>query len=467
MKKSKQLQKKIKFLKYLTYLLRFFGGDMSYPPVLTWRKKITLEIIKNSWKSLAEEITSGYQKLDKVGIYLHIPFCPSKCFYCNCISFPQLKESQHKIYLDCLEKEVKLLNFPKQIKIRTLYIGGGTPSILSEQHLERLFEFLHKSFNFSECEQKMIEISPYTISFPKFKILKNFGINKITIGVQTLDESLLKRLNRPQEKRKVIEAFYMGRNVGIKYINIDLMVGLPGQTIKSFITTLEEILKLKPDTIHLNPFFPTSFTPFSLTGHRLKEEDIKLRTKMLEIGRQLIFAKYPYAIERDELEKENLQLFNSSKFNSSVLGLGWGALSHVRSHLHYLKYPNFKKYLEHLQKNKFPIVFGYFLNVEDEMRANIINALEREQKVDREIFKLLFSKDPLEVFKKEFSILAELNKITINKNTIEMNVQNRIEPFIFSKFFYEEKVINKLKKIVKIPKRFHKLDFKLACFYEL
>lgn len=460
-------KEKLKLLKCVAYTLRYRGGDMPYPPLIIWQERLKLQNIKRAWQKISLDISSGRQKQDKVGIYLHIPFCVTKCFYCNCISFPQLQKSEHEIYLSCLEKEIKLLDFPKEIKIRTFYIGGGTPSIIEVSLLEKLMEMTKKNFNLLECEQIMTEISPYTISPTKIRIFRDFGVNKVTIGVQTLDRSLLKNLNRPQEKKMVLDAFYQMRKAGIKYINIDLMAGLPGQRIESFIETVEEILKLKPDTIHINPFFPTSFTPFSLTGHHLKWLDIEKRKKMVQTGYQLIRHALPSALEQDELEKENIQLFNSSKFNSSVLGLGWGALSHIRGQFHYAKNLSFNNYLENLQKNIFPGVFGISLNQKEEMRANLIHAFEREQQADRKIFKMLFNQDPLLVFKKEFKFLISLNRIKIESDTIKLMTQNRIEPFTYSKFFYSPRVIKKISRIINLKtKEYQNIDLKLAYFYD-
>ncbi|MBL7130729.1 MAG: radical SAM protein [Candidatus Omnitrophica bacterium] len=460
-------KEKLKLLKCVAYTLRYRGGDMPYPPLIAWQEILKFQDIKRAWQKISLDILSGRQRQDKVGIYLHIPFCVTKCFYCNCVSFPQLQRSEHKTYLNCLEKEIKLLDFHKEIEIRTFYIGGGTPSIFEDDLLERLMNRVRKSFNLSGCQQIMTEISPYTITRSKIRILTNFGVDKVTLGIQTLDSALLKKLNRPQEKAMVLNAFYQLRKSGMKYINIDLMAGLPQQRTESFIKTLMQILKLKPDTIHINPFFPTSFTLFSSTGHHLGWPDIKKREKMVQIGQKLIRQILPAALEKDELEKENIQLFNSSKFNSSLLGLGWGAGSHIRGRFHYAKNLNFNNYLENLRKNTFPEIFGTSLNQEEEMRANLIHAFEREQQVDRKIFNMLFNQDPLLVFKKEFQSLISLNRIKIESDTIRLITQNRIELFIYSKFFYSPKIMSKLRKIINPGmKEYQNLDFKLAQFYD-
>lgn len=144
-------------------------------------------------------------------------------------------------------------------------------------------------------------------------------------------------MNRLQERRKVINIYRLARKVGIDYINIDLMSGLPGQTVNSFVQTLQEILMLKPDTIHINSFWPISITPFARSGHQLTLTDLEKRRVMNKIGYQSISENCPYIIERDGLEKENIQIYNSSKFNSSLLGIGYGAFSHIRGRLHYIK----------------------------------------------------------------------------------------------------------------------------------
>jgi len=405
------MNKKIDLLKKVTYLSLYYGGDMPYPPLIGWSEKIKLTEIKKGWRNLAAEISSGEQKKDKVGVYLHIPFCVSKCFYCNCISFASTNSGEYDKYLDCLDKEIRLIDFPADIKIKTFYIGGGTPSILDVKQIDRLASIVRSSFDLSYCEQIMTEISPYTVSPEKMRALKNFGVNKVTIGVQTLDEKLLKKLKRPQEKKLVLSVFRQAREIGIKYINIDIMAGLPYQTEASFISTLNEILKLRPDTIHTNPFFPTSFTSFSLSGRHLSRADIKKRAGMLKLGYSIIRKKCPQILERAGLEKENLQIYNSANFNSSLLGLGWGAISHVRSFLHYAKDREYRKYLEKLEKGLPPQFFGYRLNIEEEMRANIIKSLQQRGEFKIDNFKNLFGIDPLVVFKKEICELEKVKKL--------------------------------------------------------
>ena len=451
---------KIKNLQNILLATNQYGGDMFYPPAAIWEENIGIKDARRAWQQLAENINSKTAAQDKVGLYLHIPFCVTKCLYCNCISIPQSESNIHESYLDCIEREIIALKIPKGIKIKTFCIGGGTPSILSAKNLEKMFKLARDNFNLSECEQTMIEISPSTITPDKIKVLKNNAVNKITIGVQMLDEKLLCRYNRPQTKKMVFGVYKKIREAGIKYINIDLLAGLHGQNISSFLKDLDEIIKLKPDTIHINPFAPLFFTPYAMGGGNYVRGDVERRMEMVELGNRRIAESYPFAQEREGHEKENQQLFNIARLNSSVIGLGWGALSHARSFLQYAKknylknYKNLNRgldsYIKNIKRNKFPIFYGCRIGREEEMRGNLIRSLETEGIIEKRKFADLFGEDPVKIFPQEFKLLEELGAIKKNRNDIiEIKAESRLDYFIYSMVFYAEKHIRKIRKSLK------------------
>jgi len=433
-----------------------------------WRDKVSFNDIRQAWSNVAKRILQEKSSLDKIGIYVHIPFCKTKCLYCCCFSFQEVNEEQHSLYLDCLENEIKLLNFPKQIKIKTVYIAGGTPSILSSKNLERLFRSLYKYFNLDSCGQITIEINPYTVTLKKIKVLKDFGVDRITIGIQTLNESVLKKLDRPQYKKSVFRSYDNIRKAGIKYINVDLMAGLPGQTLNSFTRTLEETLRLKPDTIHINPFYPVSSTPFFLNGKRLKFADIMNRIELIRLAYRMIAQRYPSAFERDGLEKENMQYYNFKKFNSSILGLGYGALSHANHNLHYGKFSDFKLYIKILKKNNFPYLIGHKLNKETEMRAYVIANLENNSCVSKELFYQLFRKSIDEVFREEIRFLIGKGKLEKDDTYIKIVPDNKIELFIYTKLFYDRIILERFRKLIRMRKKeYNNLDLDLLSLYDV
>jgi oxygen-independent coproporphyrinogen-3 oxidase len=454
--------KKIKELKETLFLTNRYGGDMFYPPAVLWKKNISIKQAKETWQKAANDVISGKVSSDLPGLYVHIPFCQSKCFYCNCVSVSAADNELHGSYLDCLEKEIKALALPHAWPIKTFCVGGGTPTILSEGNLEKMLGMMAKFFNFSQCEQAMMEASPGTISPAKIRIFKDFGIDKITLGVQTLDENLLAKMNRQQDKKMVWLAFEQLRKEKIKYINIDLMAGLPGQTINSFLATLREVLTLKPDTIHLNPFTPLFFTPFALGGNKLRTKDLAARLEMIKQGFELIRQIHPWALEREGLEKENQQLFNTANFNSSVLGLGWGALSHAFSRLQYGKdnfienYQNInqglKKYIRTLGKGGWPLFFGCSLSKEEEMRVYLIRAFESGGMVKKNSFQNIFQENPFDIFPREFAELEKIGVIEENNGNLRLRAKSRLDLFVFSRVFFSSKAAGEIKKIIKRKK---------------
>lgn len=457
---NKTEEERMNFFKKVSYFLRNEGGSVYYPASNVWNDSFNFKDLQKAWKKVAQDIREGNN--DRIGLYMHTPFCKSKCFYCTCQSFTQHDEKVYDHYLDCVEKEIEKIDFPKDVSLKTVYLGGGTPSIYTNSQLIRLMKMIHDNYNLSECRQIMVEVSPYTTSFKKFKTLKKYGVNKITIGVQTMDEGLLKKMNRPQTKKGVVRSYNNARKAGIEYINIDLMAGLPGQTKKGLIQSVNEIIDLKPDTIHINPFFPSVFTPYTKSGMKMSEEDLKKRRRLVNIAHQLIKKKYPYAMEKGDEQKENIQLYNTSRESCSVIGIGAEALSHARNQMHYLKKAGYDQYINILSDKKIEIK-GYKLNKEIEMRGMMIKRLEKDSKIDINNFKKIFNENPLKVFNKEIEELKRINKIKVYRDRIKLITERKIEPFLYAKFFYTPDILKKFDEIIDDV---DDLDFKLATFYE-
>ena len=463
---KKNLDEKLVLFKKIAYLLRNKSGSMFYPAANVWESEFSISELKRVWQRVANQ-KNKKEIYDKIGLYFHIPFCNSKCFYCNCPSFPEKREKVYDQYIDCMEKEIEIIDFPQTVSLSTVYIGGGTPSILKVSQLERLLKLVHNKFNLEHCEQIMMEVSPLTTSLDKLKLLNEYGVNKITIGAQTLDNDLLKKINRPQTREGVIETYKNARKTGIKYINIDLMAGLPGQKQDSFINSVNEVIDLKPDTIHINPFFPSARTVFSKKGNEMSKDEFQRRKKLVNIAYQLIRKRLPNSIEKRGHKKENLQLYNSSRKNCSVLGIGAQALSHAKNQAHYMKSFGFEKhkdYVSELKKEGFPKIVAYRLNKKEEMRGVVIKRLEEDEEIDINNFMKIFNENPLEVFHKELSFLKTLGKLKISNGKIEMVSEKRMDSFLYSKFIYSPEVINKFEKLV--DDDIDDLNFKLKTLYE-
>jgi len=222
-------------------------------------------IMKCNYLCSDEKIELGYQiAIKEMGIleqidykngysiYIGIPFCPTTCLYCSFTSFSAKKYASYiNDYLDALFKEI---DYAKDCitdkKLTTIYIGGGTPTTLNEEQLERLLKKVTQTFDFSFVKEFTVEAGrPDSITFEKLRLLKVYGVDRISINPQTMNDETLVRIGRSHTVLEVKDAFLLARKAGHVNINMDLIAGLPGETLQDMKETLEEIKNMNPDSI--------------------------------------------------------------------------------------------------------------------------------------------------------------------------------------------------------------------------
>lgn len=182
-------------------------------------------------------------------LYIHIPFCASKCAYCDFLSGPA-NELVQQAYVDQLIEEIERQSaYYQEYQVTTVFLGGGTPSILREMHIERLMERLHGSFIIVPEAEITIEVNPGTVSKEKLEVYRRGGINRISIGLQSSDDDELKRLGRIHTYDEFLKTYQRARIAGFTNVNVDLMSALPGQTLASWKSTLKKTARLKPEHI--------------------------------------------------------------------------------------------------------------------------------------------------------------------------------------------------------------------------
>ena len=189
--------------------------------------------------------------MKEFGVYVHIPFCKRKCFYCDFCSF-ECDKNIHNDYTKALINEIRAFSLDdnkNNIVIKTLYFGGGTPSFIDENYIEQIVMELKSKYKFSEDIEATIEVNPGTASFEKLKKYRELGFNRISIGLQSTDNSLLKLIGRIHTYEEFEETYKIAREVGFKNINVDLMIGLPTQSIEDVEKSLEKIIMKNPEHI--------------------------------------------------------------------------------------------------------------------------------------------------------------------------------------------------------------------------
>jgi oxygen-independent coproporphyrinogen-3 oxidase len=417
----------------------FAGYTIQYPPMFSWHKAKNIKRI-SEWGKI--------DKNDKLGLYIHVPFCQQKCNFCRYFSKAETTSRDLDKYLDYLQKEISLYqSYFRRRNFHSLYIGGGTPSILNNSQLVTLFNLIGRNFNFVSKAQKCIEVNPQSTNLTKLRILKKYGINRLTIGVQTLNQQALKLANRQQTVKAALLAIIWAKKIKFKNINIDLMAGLPGETMESFTQTLRKIISLKPGMIHVHPFYPTDNTGFIKSGKIYNENDFLLRQQLQNLSAQLL-AKAGYGdIKFDasglSMEARNIQLSDAIESVSSYLGLGPGAVSHLRNKLRYVNYDSFSKYRKCLEQKSLPIMKICPLKKKDEM-IYYLTACLRYGPVSKTKFKKLFKVDLTDVFASEIRSLRERGLIFENNKYLGLEIKNLEDYAIYSKYFFDSNLITSI-----------------------
>lgn len=185
-------------------------------------------------------------------LYIGIPFCPTTCLYCSFTSYPIVSwEKRVSDYLGALEREIDFVaDFYKDKILDTIYIGGGTPTTLKAPELERLLHKIHHSLNLSHLKEFTVEAGRAdSITMEKLEVLKEYGVTRISVNPQTMNQKTLDLIGRRHTVEQVKDAFYLAREVGFTNINMDIILGLPEETTKEVQYTIDEIVKLQPDSL--------------------------------------------------------------------------------------------------------------------------------------------------------------------------------------------------------------------------
>lgn len=209
-------------------------------------------------------------------IYVHIPFCVKKCNYCDFLSAPAGEQEQRK-YVESLCSQIRSYgDAAKAYRVISIFIGGGTPSVLEGEQIAEIFQTLRDAFYIEESAEITIEMNPGTVTKDKLKVYRQAGVNRLSIGLQSADNRELQILGRIHTFEDFLETYQMARTAGFGNINVDLMSAIPGQTNESFIRTLQTVAKLEPEHISAYSLIIEEGTPFcEVYGEKNCTEGVK------------------------------------------------------------------------------------------------------------------------------------------------------------------------------------------------
>ncbi len=269
-------------------------------------------------------------KADSIGLYVHTPLCIKKCNYCDFCSYTEEKAEWRERYIDTLCSEIDGYK-DKNLSVNTVFFGGGTPSLLTPLEFEKICSHITKAFSVDSSAEFTIEANPKTLTKEKLKAYMSVGVNRLSMGVQSIHENELKILGRIHNCSDFVESYSLARDCGIENINLDLMYGIPEQTPESFEKTLDTVLALSPEHISLYGLILEEGTPFYDLKESLNipEEDTECDMYYMA-AEKLSSAGYSH-YEISNYAKSGFECRHNLKYwhNESYVGVGASAYSYL------------------------------------------------------------------------------------------------------------------------------------------
>ena len=374
------------------------------------------------------EILQNRDENTPLSLYFHIPFCRTLCYYCGCNKIITKKNSNSGDYLEYLFKEIrhKRSLLKGNPVVEQIHFGGGTPTFLSDDELVQLWDFLHTQFEFStkETADYGIEIDPRELRPTTLEVLRGLGFNRVSFGVQDLDEQVQIAVNRVQSEELIRNVMTESRRLGYRSINIDLIYGLPHQTPDTLKHTVEKIIDIKPDRLSVFNYahLPERFT----SQRRIKEEDLPTPAEKLTMLGDTISALntagYQYiGIDHFALPDDSLSIAQregklhrnfqgyTTHGNCDLLGFGVSSISQIGDH--YLQNDTeLPAYQEKINNKQLTAIKHIHVKIADQLRRYVIMNLLCHDYMDFKDVNMRFSIDPMTYFIDEIQALSEMQK---------------------------------------------------------
>jgi len=412
----------------------------SYPTAVQFGDEYTAD----TYKKFAEKSNQSAQALS---LYFHIPFCDTVCFYCGCNKVVTKDRSKAAPYLERVYKEIEMQAklFDSSRKVDQLHWGGGTPTFISHDEMRELMAVTRKHFNLHDDDsgEYSIEIDPREVSRESIKLLRELGFNRMSLGVQDFNPAVQKAVNRIQSREETLAALTAAREENFKSISVDLIYGLPLQTVESFDQTLDELIEISPDRVSVFNYahLPERFKP----QRRINEDELPPASAKLEIFKhcmeKLTNAGYVYigmdhfAKPDDELTiaQNNGKLYRNfqgyaTHADCDLVGIGITSIGTIANSFAQ-NVRTMDEYFTKIDKGELAIFRGVEIDYDDLIRREVIMQLICHFKLNFADVEQRFNIDFKEYFSAElerYKTMVDDGLITMDQQSIEVTSRGRL-----------------------------------------
>ncbi len=404
----------------LAVLKRYAGRGpryTSYPPATAWRDDANQHLLLDALAELRSRPPGV-----ATSVYVHLPFCPSQCWFCACNVLITPRTDLQDPYLDAVEKELSLLqpHLPTGHPVVQLHWGGGSPSFLTPLQMRRLMGLLRRTFNFDPAAEVALEVDPRVTSDEHLATLRELGFNRLSMGVQDVDDEVQEAIHRHQSLELTSNFVDRCRAHGFTSLNVDLIYGLPAQTEKSFEHTLQSVMDIGPDRVALYSYAHVPWLKPS--QRRIDESRIP--------GPELRFSLFRMALDRfgeagyldigldhfarpdDELAKARLDgtlhrnfMGYTTRAGAELIGVGLSSIGQVAGRF-LQNEKKLKSYYQMIEEGVLPVTRGYHMNADDLIRQELIQNLMCQGSIDKRALETKFGIDFDSYFAESLRTLA-------------------------------------------------------------
>ncbi len=366
----------------------------SYPPAPVFTSSFTAD---DFIQSLRQNNTPAANT--EISLYYHIPFCDTLCYFCGCNMLITHSRERIAEYLNYLKKEMGL-SAPyvnKNRKVGQLHWGGGTPSYLNPEEIRSLTESIKQHFTFSDDIEAGVEIDPRGLTFEHMRAFRESGFNRVSMGVQDFEPKVQEATNRIQPEQITRDAVEWSRKLGFKSINLDMIYGLPYQTLESFEKSLRKIIDISPERIAV---FNFAHVPWLKSHQKLIDKDTlpmpEVKLEILKMTIELLTSSgYTYigmdhfakpddelaVAQRKKTLYRNFQGY-STHAGADLYAFGNSAISQF-DHVYAQNYKSLNDYYKAIEANTFPTVLGYRMTEDDIIRQHVIMRLMCDMELNK------------------------------------------------------------------------------------